>query len=150
MFGDQIRRARGKLGEVFSTGSPFPVIKYEVSPAANIGKFVDVAIPTPVFIHDASNWLLDCNSIFVRAASMSNPFGASVTGSWSRRAVSAVTVSISPAELTLVAMLALVNVMRGPISPSLKNMYGVVMCTGDVLETIMDSFPDLSTAIAHP
>jgi len=77
-------------------GAPFPVIKYEYSPGAKIEETSDVAIVTPVFVHDPSSGLLDFNSVFVRATSSSKPFGPSVTGSWSKRGVSTEVVSMRP------------------------------------------------------
>ena len=47
----------------------------------------------------------DPKTKFVRDTSAIKPLGANVIGSWSKRGVSAARVSISPAELTTVAML---------------------------------------------
>ncbi len=46
---------------------------------------------------------------FVRDSSRSKPLGASVTGSWSKRGVSAGTTSTRPCAFTRVAVLALAN-----------------------------------------
>jgi hypothetical protein len=111
---------RDELGNncviLLEPGAPFPVIEYEDNPGAKIGETSDVAIPTPVFVHDPSSGLLDCSSVFVRATSSSKPFGASVMGSWSKRGVSAGAVSMRPWEFTKEAIDARVNVGTGNVT----------------------------------
>ncbi len=53
---------------------------------------------------------LDLHIEFVRASSRSKLFGASVTGSWSKRGVFTWTSSMNPWKLTMVAMDAMTNV----------------------------------------
>ena len=62
---------------------------------------------------------------FVPSASRSKPFGAPVTGSWSKRGVSAGAVSMSPWELTNVAMDARVNDGTGNVT-GVGAMNGIV------------------------
>jgi hypothetical protein len=59
---------------------PTPAIRYADNPGAKIGKLFDVAILTPVFVHDASIILLEYFRVFTRESSSSKPFGASVDG----------------------------------------------------------------------
>jgi hypothetical protein len=84
---------------------------------ANIGKLVELVTVVVFLVHKVKS--LDLAIRFVRASSISKPLGASVTGSWSKRKVSAGAVSIRPAEVMYVPMDALVNV-RSPLLMMLK------------------------------
>jgi hypothetical protein len=129
------------------TPDPFNKLPYLL---AKMGKAVEGVAATRIFPQAESINSLDLNIEFFLASSMSNPFRASVMGSWSNLGVSTPTVSIMPDEFTLVAVDARVNVIRGSRTPSLININGVDINTGGVLETITDSFADPPTAIAHP
>jgi hypothetical protein len=82
-----------------------------------MGKSVELVTVVLVLVHKVKS--LDLAIAFVRASSISKPLGASVTGSWSKRKVSAGAVSIRPAEVTNVPMDALMNV-RSPLLIMLK------------------------------
>ena len=59
---------------------------------------------------------LDLVTMFVLASSRSKPFGAPVTGSWSKRGVFTGTISMRPWELTNVPMDSRVNVGTGIVT----------------------------------
>ena len=82
-----------------------------------MGKSVELVTVVLFLVHKVKS--LDLAIAFVRASSISKPLGASVTGSWSKRKVSAGAVSIRPAPVTNVPMDALVNV-RSPMLIMLK------------------------------
>jgi hypothetical protein len=73
----------------------------------NIGKSVDVVVDTWAWVQ--AERTLDLGSKFVPAASSNKPFGAPVTGSWSKRGVFTGAISMRPWELTKEATDALTN-----------------------------------------
>ena len=68
---------------------------------ANIGKLVETVMVDLALVHKVRSLVLV--RMFVLASLRSKSFGASVTGSWSKRGASAWAVSMSPWELTNVA-----------------------------------------------
>jgi hypothetical protein len=96
----------GKARRKFLAPDPLAVTSHTPS-LANIGKSVEDVTVTDVLIQ--TERLLDLAITFVASASSNKPFGAPVTGSWSKRWVSAGTSSIKPASFTRVAVEARVN-----------------------------------------
>jgi hypothetical protein len=107
---------------------PEPVIRYAlISEEKNGKRDIIVSTTTPLLAHVvAFSILFERVSKFVRASSRSKPFGASVTGSWSKRGVSARATSIRPAEFTNVAMDARVNVGTGNVTVA-NAMNGILL-----------------------
>ncbi len=95
--------------------TPDPLNKNTFS-LAKIGKAVEDDAMTLNLPHAVLVNSLDLDITFVASATSNKPFGAPVTGSWSKRWVSAGTSLIKPASFTRVAVEARVNDGTGNVT----------------------------------